>query len=101
MPCSIHQHPADCKATRIATLAREALQPQFVDVSDARGSLLATLGPKLDSLYLYGSVARASARMGTSVSPKAANEFNQKLLVLGAARVRAWANVKTACSHWS
>ena len=85
MPCSIHQHPADCEATRIATLAREALQPQFVDVvSDARGSLLAALGPQLNSLYLYGSVARASACVGTSVSPKAANEFNQKLLALGA-----------------
>jgi len=51
----------------MATLARLPLQPQFVDVvNDARSSLLAALGPQLDSLYLYGSVARASASVRIS-----------------------------------
>ena len=43
------------------------LQPEFAGlVGDARDSLRHELGPLLDSLYLYGSVSRASATPGAS-----------------------------------
>lgn len=43
------------------------LQPEFVAlVDDARNSLCQVLGASLDSLYLYGSVARSCARPGQS-----------------------------------
>ncbi|MET4580505.1 nucleotidyltransferase domain-containing protein [Ottowia thiooxydans] len=43
------------------------LQPEFVDVvNDALDSLRKELGPVLDSLYLYGSVARGKAQRGKS-----------------------------------
>ncbi|MDH1703158.1 nucleotidyltransferase domain-containing protein [Comamonas terrigena] len=50
---AIHPHPP--------------LQAEFADlVSDARNSLCQQLGTLLDSLYLYGSVSRATATPGTS-----------------------------------
>ena len=47
------------------------LQVEFVPlVDDARFSLRTELGTLLDSLYLYGSVSRASAQLGRACGQK-------------------------------
>jgi predicted nucleotidyltransferase len=53
--------------TPLPTLSSTALQPEFQAlVHDVRDSLVAALGSRLHSLYLYGSVARATAQPGRS-----------------------------------
>lgn len=57
----------DFTPTCIEILPPKPLQPEFVDVvNDAISSLRIELGAVLDSLYLYGSVARANAQAGKS-----------------------------------
>ncbi|WP_245587213.1 nucleotidyltransferase domain-containing protein [Comamonas composti] len=54
-------------AMALPTLAATPLQPEFLPlVHDVRASLVSTLGARLHSLYLYGSVARATAQAGCS-----------------------------------
>lgn len=51
----------------IETVNTQALQPEFAALLDAvRTRLRALLGPQLDSVYIYGSVARGLARPGHS-----------------------------------
>lgn len=51
----------------LEVFVRAPIQPEFVDlVADARASITSALGEALDSLYLYGSVARGCARAGFS-----------------------------------
>ncbi|MDR3006158.1 MAG: nucleotidyltransferase domain-containing protein, partial [Acidovorax sp.] len=53
--------------TPLPTLALTPLQPEFQPlVHTVRDSLVSTLGTRLHSLYLYGSVARATAQAGRS-----------------------------------
>ncbi len=57
--------PADART--LPTLPSAPLQPEFATlVDDACASLPALLGDALDSLYVYGSVARGTARLGRS-----------------------------------
>ena len=57
--------PADART--LPTLPLVPLQPEFAAlVDDACASLSALLGDALDSLYVYGSVARGTARPGRS-----------------------------------
>lgn len=57
--------PADART--LPTLPPAPLQPEFAAlVDDACASLSALLGDALDSLYVYGSVARGAARPGRS-----------------------------------
>src|SRR5260370_419775 len=54
-------------AGTLEVFVRAPIQPEFVDlVADARAAIASDLGEALDSLYLYGSVARGCARAGFS-----------------------------------
>ena len=54
-------------AGTLEVFVRAPIQPKFVDlVADARAAIASALGEALDSLYLYGSVARGCARAGFS-----------------------------------
>ena len=54
-------------AGTLEVFVRAPIQPEFVDlVADARAAIASALGEALDSLYLYGSVARGCARAGFS-----------------------------------
>ncbi len=54
-------------AGTLEVFVRAPIQPEFVDlVADARAAIASDLGEALDSLYLYGSVARSCARAGFS-----------------------------------